>query len=84
MDVTQFKVPIIIFQGRHDRGTSSALVAKWFGDVKAPAKKLVWFEDSAHMVYEEEPGKVLVSLVGEVLPLTTGRRRARLEMSGDR
>jgi len=38
--------------------------------VKAPTKKLVWFEDSAHMVYEEEPGKTLVSLVNNVLPLT--------------
>ena len=25
MDATRFKVPVIIFQGRHDRGTSSAL-----------------------------------------------------------
>jgi proline iminopeptidase len=70
MNATWFKVPVFIFQGRHDRGTSSALVAKWFADIKAPAKKLIWFEDSAHMVYEEEPGKVLVSLVSDILPLT--------------
>jgi proline iminopeptidase len=70
MTATQFKLPVVIFQGRHDRGTSSALVAKWFADIKAPKKRLIWFEDSAHMVYEEEPGKVLVSLVREVLPLT--------------
>ena len=75
MNVTRFKVPVIIFQGRHDRGTSSALVDKWFAGIKAPAKRLVWFEDSAHMVYEEEPGKTLVSLVREVLPLT--RKSAR-------
>ena len=70
MDATRFKVPVFIFQGRHDRGTSAALADKWFADVKAPAKKLIWFEDSAHMVYEEEPGKTLVSLVRHVLPLT--------------
>jgi len=70
MDATRFKLPVFIFQGRHDRGTSAALAGKWFAAVKAPAKKLVWFEDSAHMVYEEEPGKLLVSLANEVLPLT--------------
>lgn len=70
MNATRFKLPVIIFQGRHDRGTSSALVEKWFASIKAPAKRLIWFEDSAHMVYEEEPGKTLVTLVNEVLPLT--------------
>jgi proline iminopeptidase len=70
MDVTRFNVPVVILQGRHDRGTSSALVAKWFEQIQAPVKRIVWFEDSAHMVYEEEPGKTLVSLVNEVLPLT--------------
>lgn len=69
MKATQFKVPVVILQGRHDRGTSSTLVDEWFATIEAPVKKLVWFEDSAHMVYEEEPGKTLVSLVNEVLPL---------------
>lgn len=73
MQRTQFRTPVIILQGRHDLGTSSTLVAEWFSHVSAPRKKLVWFEDSAHMVYEEEPGKVLVTLVNDVLPLTLGR-----------
>jgi proline iminopeptidase len=30
----------------------------------------VWFDDSGHMVYQEEPGKTLVTLVNDVLPLT--------------
>jgi len=72
-DSTQFKVPVIIMQGRHDRGTSSVLVQKWYEALQAPHKKLVWFEDSAHMVIEEEPGKLLVQLVNEVLPLTRAR-----------
>ena len=67
---TSFRLPVVILQGRHDRGTSSALVSEWFDRVKAPSKRLVWFEDSAHMTFEEEPGKMLVSLVKEVKPLT--------------
>ncbi|WP_165356369.1 alpha/beta hydrolase [Sphingosinicella sp. BN140058] len=66
---TAFRLPVVILQGRHDLGTSSALVAKWFGRVTAPSKQLVWFEDSAHMTFEEEPGKMLVSLVDIVRPL---------------
>lgn len=63
---------MIILQGRHDRGTSSQLVRQWFETIQAPEKQLVWFEDSAHMVYEEEPGKLLVSLVNLVRPLAAG------------
>lgn len=65
----KFDVPVIIMQGRHDRGTSSALVQEWHASVEAPYKKLIWFEQSSHMVYEEEPGKLLVALVNELLPL---------------
>ena len=73
MDVTQFKVPVVILQGRHDVGTSSKLAEKWFAKIEAPKKKIIWFEDSAHMVYEEETGKTLVSLVNQVLPLAVKR-----------
>jgi hypothetical protein len=45
-------------------------VEEWHAKIKAPRKKLIWFEDSSHMAYEEEPGKMLVALVNEVLPLT--------------
>lgn len=69
----QFKVPVIIMQGRHDRGTPSALVKEWHESLKAPYKKLVWFDDSSHMLYEEEPGKLLVALVNDVLPLTRAK-----------
>jgi proline iminopeptidase len=69
----KFSCPIIFMQGRHDLGTSATVLADWYPNIKAPVKKLVWFEDSAHMVYEEEPGKVLVTLVNEVLPLTRAR-----------
>jgi hypothetical protein len=37
--------------------------------VKAPSKRFVWFEHSAHEVMSEEPGKVLVSLVSYALPI---------------
>jgi proline iminopeptidase len=69
-NVTEFRCPIVIFEGRHDLSTSATVVGDWFPRIRAPSKKLVWFEDSSHLVYEEEPGKTLVSLVNDVLPLT--------------
>lgn len=68
--VTDFKCPIIIFNGRHDETVSQNVTAKWFAQVHAPVKKLVWFENSAHMMQIEEPGKVLVHLVEDVRPLS--------------
>jgi proline iminopeptidase len=68
---TEFRCPIVIFNGRYDDTTSAALAARWFGKIHAPAKRLVWFENSAHMMHVEEPGKMLVHLVNDVLPLAT-------------
>jgi pimeloyl-ACP methyl ester carboxylesterase len=67
--VTDFKCPIIIFNGRHDETVSSTVTAAWFARVHAPVKKLVWFERSAHMMQIEEPGHVLMHLVDDVRPL---------------
>ncbi|MCY1034968.1 alpha/beta hydrolase [Corallococcus sp. BB11-1] len=68
--VKRFALPVVFFHGRHDLTTSARLLDSWYATLQAPSKKLVWFEDSAHMVHEEEPGKVLVRLVQDVLPLT--------------
>jgi pimeloyl-ACP methyl ester carboxylesterase len=66
--VTRLDCPVVMFAGRHDYTTPSVLVERWIRRVKAPSKKLVWFENSAHMLWAEENGKVLVHLVQDVLP----------------
>lgn len=67
--VREVDVPLFLFLGRHDHNVSSALAAEWFETVKAPRKQLVWFEQSAHEVMIEEPGKTLVTMVQEVRPI---------------
>jgi proline iminopeptidase len=67
--VTDFRCPIIIFNGRHDDTVSASVASAWFARVNAPRKKLIWFENSAHMMQIEEPGRVLVHLVEDVRPL---------------
>src|SRR5690606_1967428 len=63
-----FDVPVLQFLGRHDWTTPTTPVARWFEQVVAPSKHLVWFEHSAHLCMIEEPGKFLVSLVDLALP----------------
>ncbi len=67
--VTELHCPVIIFAGRFDYTTPSEPVKRWFDRVQAPSKRFVWFENSAHMMYEEEPGRVLVHLVQDARPL---------------
>ena len=62
-------IPLILFEGRHDRNVNSEVAAAWFDTVKAPEKHLVWFEHSAHMPMTEERGKFLLSLVRYARPI---------------
>jgi len=59
----RFDCPIILINGRHDYNVSASAAAEWFAKVRAPSKKLVWFENSAHEMFNEERGKMLVTLV---------------------
>ncbi|NMO13548.1 alpha/beta fold hydrolase [Pyxidicoccus fallax] len=67
--VKRLKTPLVLFLGRHDYNVSATVAAEWFAGVKAPSKQLVWFEQSAHELMAEEPGKVLLSLVRHVRPI---------------
>jgi pimeloyl-ACP methyl ester carboxylesterase len=78
LDLTKtnkLSVPLILFEGRHDRNVNSDVAAAWFDTVQAPEKHLVWFEHSGHMPMTEESGKFLLSLVRYARPLA--------EKSGD-
>jgi len=67
--VHSFPIPVVMFMGRHDYTTPAEPTAKWLEQVKAPHKRGIWFEHSAHMIPWEEPGKTLMSLVQYVRPL---------------
>ncbi|MEP7041987.1 MAG: alpha/beta hydrolase [Dokdonella sp.] len=65
---THFDLPVLLFIGRHDYSVSHEVAAQWFATLQAPAKKLVWFEDSAHMVMQEQPGRFLAHLLNDARP----------------
>ena len=67
--VREFPIPVVMLLGRHDYTTPSEPTAAWMREIKAPYKRVVWFERSAHMIPWEEPGKMLVTLLEYVQPL---------------
>jgi pimeloyl-ACP methyl ester carboxylesterase len=56
MDViTQVNIPVYFFTGRHDYTDPFALTEQYFSKINAPRKQIVWFEESAHFPFYEEP-----------------------------
>jgi len=71
--VPRIQVPIAFFQGRHDVGTNPEVVARYAAALAAPrGKSFVWFEDSAHMPYYEEPVRFREALLGVLLSPAPG------------
>jgi pimeloyl-ACP methyl ester carboxylesterase len=67
--IRTLKVPLVLILGRHDRNVSSEVAAEWFAKLRAPSKKLIWFERSAHHMTSEEPGKLLTTLITHARPI---------------
>lgn len=55
--VRSIDVPVAFFLGRHDYHVSSTLAAEYLEMLKAPAKLIYWFEQSAHDVPFDEPDR---------------------------
>lgn len=53
--VTALAVPVFFLLGRHDWNTPSTLAAAYLKALRAPRKRLFWFEESAHFPFFEEP-----------------------------
>ena len=64
-----YRVPIFFLEGRHDPYTPSSIAKEFFDKVNDPEKQFVWFENSGHFPFSEEPGKFTDVLVQKVLPL---------------
>jgi len=70
----RYEVPMIFLMGRYDLHTPYASARAHFDRIEAPRKRFITFERSAHFVMVEEPGRFLMTLVTEVLPLAGGAK----------
>ena len=55
--VPALPMPVFFFVGRRDRWIPPDTSVAYFDALKAPSKKLVWFEESAHEPFVDEPAK---------------------------
>ena len=55
--VSRLDVPLVMVQGRRDQVAPGEAAQRFFDNVEAPSKELVWFEESAHTPQLEEPEK---------------------------
>lgn len=67
--VPSLEVPVLFLLGRYDRHVSASFTAQYFASLRAPAKKLVWFEDSAHNAPFEEPERFNATVLGDLRSL---------------
>ena len=70
--VPELKVPAYFLEGRHDYEAPAVLAERYFETLKAPSKKLVWFESSAHFVNTEEAEAFNQFFVHQLLRETGG------------
>jgi pimeloyl-ACP methyl ester carboxylesterase len=54
-EIRKVDVPVFFFLGRHDSNTPSPLALQYLQRLDAPQKRLVWFDQSAHFPFFEEP-----------------------------
>jgi len=54
-EATELRVPVYLFLGRHDYNTPFELAEEWYNALRAPYKRLIWFERSGHEPQWEEP-----------------------------
>lgn len=62
-DYTKLDVPVYFFLGRHDINAPTALVEEYVQVLNAPKKDIIWFDNSGHSPWINEP----VKFVKEVL-----------------
>ncbi|HVV45313.1 MAG TPA: alpha/beta hydrolase [Bryobacteraceae bacterium] len=64
--VTEVNVPLLFFPGRRDHHLDANIAAQYLDKLRAPAKRVVWFENSAHNVPFEEPDLFNAKVVEEL------------------
>jgi pimeloyl-ACP methyl ester carboxylesterase len=70
--VPALQMPIFFFLGRRDHWVPPQTSVAYFDALKAPSKKLVWFEESGHEPFVDEAAKFNAAIVELVRPVVAG------------
>jgi pimeloyl-ACP methyl ester carboxylesterase len=74
--VPVLRVPVFFFLGRHDHWVAPETSTAYFDVLTAPSKRLVWFEESGHEPFMDEPAKFNAAMVELVRPVTVSQSPA--------
>lgn len=69
------KMPVFFFLGRRDPWIPPQASVAYFDVLTAPSKKLVWFEESGHEPFVDEPAKFNAAMAELVRPLVGAEAR---------
>jgi len=69
MSTAVIKVPVFLMEGKYDHECPSEIADRYFNKLRAPAKELIWFNQSAHVPNAEERDLFNKIMVEEVLPI---------------
>ncbi|MEO7255347.1 MAG: alpha/beta hydrolase [Casimicrobium sp.] len=72
------KMPVFLFLGRNDRWVPLEFSGIYFDRLTAPSKKLVWFEQSGHKNFVDEPTKFNRAMLELVRPAAVEKLSASL------
>lgn len=64
--ITELKVPVYFFTGRHDWSLPAIVTEDFFNKLTAPTKEMIWFEQSGHECLEEEPGNFNKAIIDRI------------------
>ena len=68
--VPSLQMPVFFFLGRRDHQVPADTSAAYFNVLTAPSKRLIWFEESGHEPFVDEPAKFNAAMVELVRPVS--------------
>jgi pimeloyl-ACP methyl ester carboxylesterase len=75
--VPALQMPVFFFLGRKDHWVPPETSVAYFEALTAPSKKLVWFEESGHELFIDEPAKFNAAMADLVRPAVSSDPPAR-------
>jgi len=77
--VPALRMPVFFFLGRNDHWVPAETSVAYFDALTAPSKRLVWFEESGHEPFVDEPAKFNALMAELVRPALFSERAARVD-----